>query len=145
MPKISDPITIRNMEVKNRFGYPPMVSGSHDSEGRPTERAFTQYEQKAKGGVGIMTYEASQLDTWLRGPGMTGPNIGRAENIPAFRKMTDLIHKHNVKFGMQMNKVGMISYTFGAMANFFGLPSNIGPSSIDLEHATSAWALMVPT
>ncbi|MBY8992164.1 MAG: FAD-dependent oxidoreductase [Candidatus Lokiarchaeota archaeon] len=145
MPKISDPITIRNMEVKNRFGYPPMVSGSHDSEGRPTEAAFTQYELKAKGGVGIMTYEASQLDTWLRGPGMTGPNIGRAENVPAFKKMTDRLHQHNVKVGMQMNKVGMISYTFGAMANFFGLPSNIGPSSIDLEHATSAWALMVPT
>ncbi|GAF99858.1 unnamed protein product, partial [marine sediment metagenome] len=34
MPKISDPITIRNMEVKNRFGYPPMLSSSHDTEGR---------------------------------------------------------------------------------------------------------------
>ncbi|HEC38835.1 hypothetical protein LCGC14_1002800 [marine sediment metagenome] len=144
MPKISDPITIRNMVVKNRFGFPPMVSGSHDSEGCPTERTFNQLEQKAKGGVGIMTYEAAQLDTWLRGPGSTGPNIGRAENIPAFKKITDRIHKHNVKFGIQMNKIGMISYTFGAMANYFG-PSNVGPSSIDLEHATSAWKLMVPT
>ncbi|KKN43246.1 hypothetical protein LCGC14_0705070 [marine sediment metagenome] len=145
MPKISDPITIRNMEVKNRFGFPPMVSSSHDSEGRPTERTFAQLEQKAKGGVGIMTYEASQLDTWLRGPGMTGPNIGRAENIPAFKKITDRIHMHNVKFGMQINKIGMIFFTLGALANFYGLPSNIGPSSIDLEHATSAWKLMVPT
>ncbi|GAH17773.1 unnamed protein product, partial [marine sediment metagenome] len=108
MPKISDPITIRNMEVKNRFGYPPMVSGSHDGEGRPTERALTQYEQKAKGGVGIMTYEASMVDPWLKGPGMTGPNIGRAENIPAFKEMTDQLHQHNVKVGMQINKVGMI-------------------------------------
>jgi len=145
MPKISDPITIRNMEAKNRFGYPPMVSGSHDSEGRPTERAFTQYEQKAKGGVGLMTYEATMVDPWLKGPGMTGPNIGRTENIPAFKKMTDRLHQHDVKVGMQINKIGMISYTFGAMANFFALPSNIGPSSIDLEHATSAWALMVPS
>jgi len=145
MPKITDPITIRNMEAKNRFGYPPMVSGSHDSEGRPTERAFTQYEQKAKGGVGLMTYEATMVDPWLKGPGMTGPNIGRAENIPAFKEMTDRLHQHGVKVGMQINKIGMISYTFGAMANFFALPSNIGPSSIDLEHATSAWALMVPS
>lgn len=145
MPKISDPITIRDMEVKNRFGFPPMVSGSHDSEGRPTERAFTQYEQKAKGGVGIMTYEASMLDPWLKGPEMTSPNIGREENIAAFKKITDRIHKHNVKFGMQMNKIGMISYTFASLANFFRLPSNIGPSSIDLEHASSAWKLMVPS
>jgi 2,4-dienoyl-CoA reductase-like NADH-dependent reductase (Old Yellow Enzyme family) len=145
MPKISDPITIRDMEVKNRFGFPPMVSSSHDSEGRPTERAFTQYEQKAKGGVGIMTYEASMLDPWLKGPGSTSPNIGREENIPAFKKMTDHIHKHSVKFGMQMNKIGMISYTLASLANFFSLPSNIGPSSIDLEHASSAWKLMVPS
>jgi 2,4-dienoyl-CoA reductase-like NADH-dependent reductase (Old Yellow Enzyme family) len=145
MPKISDPITIRNMEVKNRFGYPPMVSGSHDGEGRPTERALTQYEQKAKGGVGIMTYEASFVDPWLKGPTSTSPNIGRAENITAFKEMTDRLHKHDVKVGMQINKIGMISYTFMAMANFFAMPSNIGPSSIELEHATSAWGLMVPT
>ena len=145
MPKITDPITIRNMEVKNRFGYPPMLSSSHDTEGRPTERSFTLYEQKAKGGVGIMTYEATMVDPWLKGPGMTGSNIGRADNIPAYKKMTDLIHKHNVKFGMQINKAGMIFFTFASMGNFFGLPTNIGPSSIDLEHATSAWTLMVPS
>ena len=145
MAKISDPITIRDMEVKIRFGYPPMLSGSHDTEGRPTEKSFTLYEQKAKGGVGIMTYEATMVDPWLKGPGMTGSNIGITENIPAFRKMTDLIHKHNVKFGMQINKVGMIAYTFMGLAGFFGIPSNIGPSSIDVEHASSAWVLMVPS
>ncbi|MHA2008993.1 MAG: oxidoreductase [Promethearchaeota archaeon] len=145
MPKISDPITIRKMEVKNRFGYPPMLSGSHDSEGRPTEKALTQYERKAMGGVGIMTYEAAMVDPWLKGPGMTQSNIGRDENIPAYKKMTDRIHKHNVKFGMQINKAAMIFYTLASMANFFGLPTNIGPSSIDLEHASSAWKLMVPT
>ncbi len=144
MAKISDPITIRNIEVKNRFGYPPMLSSSHDTEGRPTERTFTQYEQKAMGGVGIMTYEATMVDPWLKGPGNTSSNIGREENIPAFRKMTDRIHNHNVKFGMQINKIGMIAYTFMAMANYFAIPSNIGPSSIDLEHASSAMTLMVP-
>ncbi|MHA1915744.1 MAG: oxidoreductase [Promethearchaeota archaeon] len=143
MPKITDPLTIRNMTIKNRFGYPPMVSGSHDEEGRPTERAYNNYVRKAMGGVGIMTYEASQLDTWLKGPGNTGPNIGRAENVPAFKKMTDAVHKYGVKIGMQMNKIGMISYTFGALANFYG-NSNIGPSSIGLDHATSAWTLMYP-
>ncbi|MHA2186123.1 MAG: oxidoreductase, partial [Promethearchaeota archaeon] len=78
-------------------------------------------------------------------PGNTGPNIGRAENVPAFKKMTDAVHKHGkgVKIGMQMNKLGMISYVFSGLTNYFG-PSNIGPSSIGVDHASSAWTLMYP-
>ncbi|MFX1346526.1 MAG: FAD-dependent oxidoreductase [Promethearchaeota archaeon] len=141
MPKISDPITIRDMEVKNRFGLPPMLTSSSDQEGCPTQRTITGYEVKARGGVGIMTYEAAQVDPWAKGGG--GANIGNDENIPAFKKLTDIIHKHDVKIGMQINKMGMIGYTFGAMAGVFA-PTNIGPSSIDLVHATTAFDMMMP-
>ena len=44
---------------------------------------------------------------------------------------------------MQINKMGMIGYTFGAMAGFFA-PANIGPSSIGVAHATSAFDFMSP-
>ena len=141
MPKITDPITIRNMEVKNRFGYPPMLTSSSDVEGRPTQRTINGYEVKARGGVGIMTFEAAQVDPWAKG-GM-GANIGSDENIPAYKKLTDIIHQYGTKIGMQINKVGMIGYTFGAMAGFFS-PANIGPSSIDMAHATSAFDFMSP-
>ena len=141
MPKISDPITIRNMEVKNRFGYPPCLTSSSDAEGRPTQRTITGYEVKARGGVGIMTYEAAQVDSWAKG-GM-GANIGSDENIPAYKKLTDIVHKYGTKIGMQINKMGMIGYTFGALYGMFP-PTNIGPSSIDLLHATSAFDLMSP-
>ncbi len=142
MPKISDPITIRDMEVKNRFGYPPCLTNSSDAEGRPTQRSINGYEVKARGGVGIMTYEAAQVDPWAKG-GM-GANIGNDENILAYKKLTDIIHKYGTKIGMQINKMGMIGYTFGAMYGMFP-PANIGPSSIDLVHATSAYELMSPT
>ncbi|MFW9865448.1 MAG: FAD-dependent oxidoreductase [Candidatus Thorarchaeota archaeon] len=141
MPKISDPITIRDMEVKNRFGFPPMLTTSCDLEGRPTQRTITGYEVKARGGVGIMTYEAAQLDPWAKGGG--GANIGSDDNIPAYKKLTEIIHKYDVKIGMQINKMGMIGYTFGAMSGFFA-PTNIGPSSIDIAHATSAFDFMMP-
>ncbi|MFX1478271.1 MAG: NAD(P)-binding protein [Promethearchaeota archaeon] len=141
MPKISDPIAIRDMEVKNRFGLPPMLTSSSDAEGRPTSRTITGYEIKARGGVGLMTFEAAQLDPWAKGGG--GANIGSDDNIPAYKNFTDIIHKYDVKIGMQINKMGMIGYTFGAMSGFFA-PTNIGPSSIDLAHATSAFDFMMP-
>ena len=142
MPKISDPITIRDMEVKNRFGYPPCLTYSSDAEGRPTQRSINGYEVKARGGVGIMTYEATMVDPWAKGQGSA--NIGSDANIPAYKKLTDIIHKYNTKIGMQINKTGIIGYTFNALYDLF-LPSNIGPSSIDLLDATSAFELMSPT
>jgi len=107
MPKISDSITIRDMEVKNRFGFPPMLTSSSDLEGCPTQRTITGYEVKARGGVGIMTYEAAQVDPWAKGGG--GANIGNDANIPAYKKLTDTIHKYGTKIGMQINKMGMRS------------------------------------
>jgi len=130
------------MEVKNRFGFPPCLTNSSDAEGRPTQRTINGYEVKARGGVGIMTYEAAQVDSWAKGA--MGANIGSDENIPAYKKLTDIVHKYGTKIGMQINKMGMIGYTFAAMYGMFP-PSNIGPSSIDLVHATSAFELMSPT
>ena len=142
MVKLSDPIKIRNMEVKNRLGYPPMLTYSSDEEGRPTQRTINAYEVKARGGVGIMTYEATMVDIWAKGTG--GPNIASDENIPAYKKLTDIVHKYDTKIGMQINKMGMITYIFSVFEGAFP-PSNIGPSSIDVVHASSAYDLMSPT
>ena len=142
MIKLRDSITIRNMEVKNRFGFPPCLTNSSDEEGRPTQRSINGYEVKARGGVGIMTYEAAMVDSWAKGTG--GANIGSDENIPAYKKLTDIVHKYGTKIGMQINKAGMIGFTFSALGDIF-IPSNIGPSSIDVLHATSAYDLLLPT
>ncbi len=141
MVKISDPITIRNMQVKNRFGFPPMLTSSSDLEGNPTDKTYRAYEQKARGGVGLMTYEATMVDPWMRGG--TSAVIGRDENIPAYKKMTELVHKHNVAFGMQLNKQGLIFFTIAALYNFFGIPA-IGPSKVDLLHSTSGFQELAP-
>ncbi len=142
MVKISDPITIRNMKVKNRFGYPPMLSYSSDEEGRPTQRTITGYEIKARGGVGIITYEATFVDSWVKGT--VSASIGSDENIPAYKKLTDIVHNYGTKIGMQINKMGLLAYIFSVFEGIFP-PSNIGPSSIDVVHASSAYDLMSPT
>lgn len=141
MVKLSDPITIREMEVTNRLAYPPMLSSSCDSQGRPTDKTYRAYERKAIGGVGLMVYEATMVDPHF--PSENGARIGTDDNIPAYRKMTDLVHKHNVKFGMQINKQGLISYAIYAMYNYFGLDP-IGPSEIDLLQSTSSFGVMFP-
>ena len=58
MPTLKDPITIRDMEIKNRLAYAPMLSMSYDSKGKPTKRTYNLYEVKARGGIGMITLES---------------------------------------------------------------------------------------
>ena len=43
MVKLSDPITIRGVEFKNRIGYPPMLSFSSNRNGAPTSGSLRIY------------------------------------------------------------------------------------------------------
>ncbi|HEC36635.1 hypothetical protein LCGC14_0705100 [marine sediment metagenome] len=138
--RITDPITIRGMEIKNRIGFAPCLTGSSDAQGRPTQKTFNHYEGIARGGVGLITYEGTGVDP--RGLGGNGSNIGKAENIPDYRKMTDAIHKHGVKTGVQIVDGGIITYYFVKMAGFYMPP--IGPSKVDLYETISAAQLLIP-
>jgi len=142
MPKLSDPINIRGMEVKNRIGFPPMLTQSSDTNGCPTEKTFNAYETKARGGVGLITYEAVSPDPRFFGIGGNQANLSKDENIPAYKKLTDAVHKYGAKIGIQIAGGGLIEYTFFKLFNFDLEP--IGPSKADLLNATSAFDLLAP-
>ncbi|TFF97215.1 MAG: hypothetical protein EU540_09085, partial [Promethearchaeota archaeon] len=85
MPKLSDPITIRGIEFKNRLAFPPMLSMSSDNNGRPTDKTYNVYETKARGGAGFITYEAVSVGPiFLKERNVTA-NIGQDEDIPAYK------------------------------------------------------------
>lgn len=141
MPKLSDPITIRGMEVKNRIGFPPMLTMSSDNNGRPTARTFKVHEQKVRGGVGMITYESTNL--FPEGAGMGFANIGRDEDIPAYKKLTDMVHKYDVKFGIQISDGGMTGFFLLALFKLIIVP--YGPSKVDLLSTISALDVMSPS
>ncbi len=143
MPKLSDPITIRGMEVKNRLGYPPMLTLSSDAKGCPTQRTYNAYEAKARGGVGLITSEAVSVEPTIFSEQNTSANIGRDENIPAYKKMADIVHKYGAKIGMQLADPGLIGFVLASLFNIDVVP--IGPSKVDLLHLTSAYEIMLPT
>ncbi|MFX0188869.1 MAG: FAD-dependent oxidoreductase [Candidatus Hodarchaeota archaeon] len=140
MPRLSDPIVIRGMEVKNRLAFPPMLTFSHDKYGRPTDRTYNAYEQKARGGAGMIVYENVTIIPDYIGGG--GANIGSDDDVPAYKKMADLLHKHDVKIGMQIGDGGLIGFVLGTVFNVDVEP--LGPSKIDLLKATSAYEVMIP-
>ncbi|MFX0028222.1 MAG: FAD-dependent oxidoreductase [Candidatus Hermodarchaeota archaeon] len=136
MPRVTDPLKIRNMEIKNRFGFPPMMSGSI-SNGIPGDNFYHVYEPIAKGGVGIITVEATSPEP-MNTP--ISPCLGLDENIPAFKKFTDKIHEHDVKIGIQIANPGVLGIMF---IDIMKMPIPVSaPSSVDPIVASSAYDLI---
>jgi len=141
MVKLSDPITIRGIEFKNRIGYPPMLSFSSNRNGAPTKASFRIYEDKARGGAGLITYENTNPDAPLIiSAGLA--HIGTESEVKKYKKLTDKIHEYGAKIGMQMGYGGIIALMFSGFMNMQMITD--GPSVIDPVEATSAQSLMVP-
>ena len=144
MPKLTDPITIRDMEVKNRLGYPPMLSFSSLPSGEPSEATYMIYEEKARGGIGLLTSEATAIDPHSYSGEGAQAYLGVDENIPAYKIMADKIHKYGTKIGMQLAENGIIHF-LGKVLGVQGDIDVFGPSEIDPVHATSAYDVMMPS
>jgi len=138
MPRITDPLKIRNMEIKNRLGFPPMMSGSIDN-GLPGEKFYNIYEPIARGGAGLITLEASSPAP-MNNP--ITPCLGLDENIPAFKKFTDRIHEYDTKIGMQFSEGGILTLMFIAIMRM-NMPV-WAPSRVDPIIASSAYELINP-
>jgi len=138
MPRVTDPLKIRNMKIKNRLGFPPMMSGSI-SNGIPGKNFYNVYEPIARGGVGLITVEASSPEP-MNGP--ISPCIGLDENIPAFKKFTDKIHEYGTKIGIQIANSGILTLMFLAIMKM-NMPV-MAPSSVDPVIASSAYDLINP-
>ena len=63
------PGRIGSMQVKNRMVMAPMGTNFGGSDGHVTDRMIRYYEERAKGGVGLITVEVAAVD-YPRGAGM---------------------------------------------------------------------------
>ena len=65
------PMNIHTLTVRNRFVLPGMVTDMAVDGGYVTERLLSYYEERAKGGVGLVIVEATSIDvsgkTFLHG------------------------------------------------------------------------------
>jgi 2,4-dienoyl-CoA reductase-like NADH-dependent reductase (Old Yellow Enzyme family)/thioredoxin reductase len=117
------PVTINKMEVKNRIVMPPMVTQYGSADGLPTERTRNYYEARAKGGAGLVIVEA----TMVHKRGHTFINhlsLSDDKTIPAWRQLTEVIHRHGAKAAVQIHHGGRM-----AKSKLMGMPP-VAPSPI---------------
>lgn len=115
---IFEPLDLGFTTLKNRILMGSMHTGLEE-EKNGLERIATYYEERAKGGVGLIVTGgiAPNIQGW------TGPFSARMstkKHAKHHKKITDAVHKHDGKICMQILHAGRYGYH----------PFNVAPSAI---------------
>lgn len=109
MVKVSDPIKIGHFTVKNRITFAPTVKFDFtDDSGLVTKKLVKHYEERAKGGTGLICVEATAV---LPG-GRFGKNhmgLWCDEQIEGHKAIVEACHREGAVVIIQLNHTGYSS------------------------------------
>ena len=121
-PHLTSPANIGAMALKNRMVMSPMTTAYCNEDQTPTERLIRYFEERAKGGVGLITMELITVDEVH--PYMhRSMTLGADKYIEHHRRITERIHQHDAKVQPQISHTGPES-----VAPLFNGPQPLGPS-----------------
>lgn len=103
---IFEPLTIRRMTMKNRIMMTPMGTNYGEQSGEMSFLHINYYEQRAKGGTGLIMVENASVDSPEGSNGTTQLRIDHDNYLPRLFKLTETIHKHGTCIGIQINHAG---------------------------------------
>ena len=103
---IFEPLTIKRMTLKNRIMMTPMGTNYGEQSGEMSFLHINYYEQRAKGGTGLIMVENASVDSPEGSNGTTQLRIDHDNFIPRLFKLTETIHKHGACIGIQINHAG---------------------------------------
>lgn len=99
------PIEIGNMTVKNRFVVPPMGNNFANTDGTMSEQSEAYYAERAKGGFGLITIEATVVHPDAKG-GPRKPCLYDDSMIESFQKVIEACHREGAKVTIQLQNAG---------------------------------------
>lgn len=100
------PMKIGNVEIKNRIVMAPMCMGFGQYNGCATETMMNYYEERAKGGVGLIFTEITRINDITGASSFGQLGMSHDYQIPALKEMADRIHRHNCKVMVELHHPG---------------------------------------
>ena len=118
--KLFTPVSIGNVQLKNRFAMAPMGPlGLGDGDGGFNQRGIDYYTERAKGGTGLIITGVTFVDNEVEEHGMPNcpsPTYDSVHFTRTAREMTERVHAYGSKIFLQM------SAGFGRVT----IPTNLG-------------------
>ena len=105
-PHIFSPLTVKNMTIKNRIVMMPMGTNYGEQNGEMSFLHINYYEQRAKGGTGLIIVENASIDSPQGSNGTTQLRIDHDIYLPRLFKFCENIHRYGTKIAIQINHAG---------------------------------------
>ncbi len=100
------PMKIGNCEIKNRIVMAPMCMGFGQFNGNATDTMINYYEERAKGGTGLIITEITRVND-TTGASSFGQLAASSDgNIPSIARLAEKIHKHGAKVFVELHHPG---------------------------------------
>lgn len=105
LESILSPIEIGPVTIKNRFVVPPMSNNFALPSGSLSSRSYDYYVERAKGGFGLITIEATVVDKTAKG-GIRKHCLYDDSMIEGLKKVVDGCHEYGAKVSIQLQQAG---------------------------------------
>lgn len=129
-PKLFEPTRIGQMELKNRIVLPPMGTNMGTPDGQVTDKIISYYEQRAKGGVGLVIVETTCIDAPVGKTTAYQLAIDNDRFIPGLSRIAEVIHRHGARAVLQLQHGGR-----GAKSAITGIQP-VAPSPVPMPYGT---------
>ena len=103
---IFNPLTVKNMTIKNRIVMTPMGTNYGEQNGEMSFLHMDFFDQRAKGGVGLIIVENASVDSPQGSNGTTQLRIDHDNYIPRLFKLCETVHSHGACIAVQINHAG---------------------------------------
>lgn len=101
----TNPIRINTLLIKNRIVFPAMCTKYAAPDGGVTERMLRYYEERAKGGAGLVTIEATSVDP-TGNSFSRGLSIADDARLPGLTDLARRVKRHGARISIQLQHGG---------------------------------------
>lgn len=105
-PHLLSPFTVRSMTLRNRVVMPPMGTNFALPDGTVSDTQLDYYEQRARGGTGLIIVENICVAFPAGSNGTTQLRIDHDRYVPRLWELTERLHRHGAKVAVQLNHAG---------------------------------------
>lgn len=103
---IFEPLTVKRMFLRNRTVMMPMGTNFGEQNGEMSYVHIHYYEQRAKGGTGLLIVENASVDSPQGSNGTTQLRIDKDNYIPRLFKLCETVHQQGACIALQINHAG---------------------------------------
>ena len=106
MDKLFTPGKIGKLTIKNRAVLAPMQMMYGEHQGYAGEKAIAYYEERARGGVGLIIVEGVNVDEVNNKPWNLQMSLASDKYTASFQPLTEAIHKYDCRCFVQLHHYG---------------------------------------